>query len=98
MVRSHIHPVACMYINISTRHAAHAVQQSCLLQCIISWSACFRADADASGPVDALLALASPPPPAAVEPASALTLTAIPHHVATQRTGAQSFPLVGTQH
>ena len=62
-------------------------------ECVLSIT-----DVDASGPVDALLALASPPPRAAMEPASALALTAIPHHVATQRTGTQSFPLIVTQH
>ena len=64
-----------------------------ILECVL-----LITDVDESGPVDALLALASPPPPAAVEPASALTLTAIPHHVATQRTGTQFFPLIGTLH
>lgn len=46
---------------------------------------------DTSDPADALVALASPSSPAAAteQPAVPLTLTAIPHHVATQRTGAQ---------
>ncbi|EIE18046.1 hypothetical protein COCSUDRAFT_45675 [Coccomyxa subellipsoidea C-169] len=46
-------------------------------------------DGHASKPADALLALATPSPPAAVEPPSPLLLTAVPHHVATQRTGGR---------
>ncbi len=48
-------------------------------------------DGNASEPADALLALATPSPPAAVEPPSPLLLTAVPHHVATQRTGILSL-------
>ena len=49
-----------------------------ILECVPSIT-----DVDVGEPVDALLALASNPLPATVESASALALTAIPHHVAT---------------
>jgi hypothetical protein len=48
-------------------------------------------EVDTGEPADALLALASPSLPAAAaaseQLAAPLRLTAIPHHVATQRTG-----------
>ena len=72
------------------------MQQSCLYVQIISEGDCLLhnvsvalTDMDMCELADALLALASPSLPAAAteQPAAPLRLTAIPHHVATQRTG-----------